>query len=231
MNRPSRCSWRPTRLEDEGPRGRRIEEVEGGWRLLNHALYRERASADEQREKSRLRMAAKRARDAAKEQPVTPPVTQSSECHAPSPKVRHAEAEAEAEREQIQSERGATPTPRDSLARAVRVGFVERFERKHATTHEGPKGGDLAKILDAAEADRDPEGFVVAALDGFFASARMASQHPPHPVRFLAADIASWAADGRRHAPATPLHPDEAARRAKAEVDAANADWARRVGA
>ena len=35
--------------------GRRIEEIEGGWRLLNHAKYREKMSDAERKERDRLR--------------------------------------------------------------------------------------------------------------------------------------------------------------------------------
>jgi hypothetical protein len=43
--------------------GRRIEAVLGGWRLLNHAIYREKASTEEAREKAAARQARKRERD------------------------------------------------------------------------------------------------------------------------------------------------------------------------
>lgn len=35
--------------------GRRIQEIEGGWHILNHAKYRAKLSVEDQREKSRLR--------------------------------------------------------------------------------------------------------------------------------------------------------------------------------
>ena len=35
--------------------GRRVEEVEGGWFILNHAKYRAKLSSEEQKEKARLR--------------------------------------------------------------------------------------------------------------------------------------------------------------------------------
>ena len=42
--------------------GRRIEAVEGGWRILNHRKYREKMSADERREYLRKKQAEWRAR-------------------------------------------------------------------------------------------------------------------------------------------------------------------------
>lgn len=42
--------------------GRRVEVVDGGWRLLNHAKYRWKLSADERREQARIRQARFRAK-------------------------------------------------------------------------------------------------------------------------------------------------------------------------
>lgn len=42
--------------------GRRIEAVEGGWQLLNHAKYRAKMGADERREYNRIKQAQYRAR-------------------------------------------------------------------------------------------------------------------------------------------------------------------------
>jgi len=42
--------------------GRRIEVMEGGWRLLNHPKYRELMSTDERREYFRIKQAERRAR-------------------------------------------------------------------------------------------------------------------------------------------------------------------------
>ncbi len=51
--------------------GRRIVQIPGGWVILNHSKYRDLMSADEVREKARLRKQRQRER----EQPVTPSVT------------------------------------------------------------------------------------------------------------------------------------------------------------
>lgn len=74
--------------------GRRVREIEGGWWLINHGTYRALMSAEEQKEKARLRQQKKRMKDRACHATVT-------ECHAPVT-LRHgchdiAEAEAEAE--------------------------------------------------------------------------------------------------------------------------------------
>ena len=44
--------------------GRRIEEIEGGWRILNHARYREKLNEDDRREYQRKWQAARRAKKA-----------------------------------------------------------------------------------------------------------------------------------------------------------------------
>ncbi len=78
--------------------GRRVAEVDGGWVLLNHAKYREKMSADEVRERAKMRKRAERERKAAVAggPPVTPGVT---ECHALSRVSRQSEAESEAKAE------------------------------------------------------------------------------------------------------------------------------------
>lgn len=45
--------------------GRRIEAIDGGWRLLNHAKYRDLRSADDRREQNKL--AQRRRREKVKE--------------------------------------------------------------------------------------------------------------------------------------------------------------------
>lgn len=56
--------------------GRRITEIDGGWRLLNYETYRLRASADVAREKAAERKRRERARKA-----VTRNVTPVANCH------------------------------------------------------------------------------------------------------------------------------------------------------
>lgn len=70
--------------------GRRVEEIEGGWLLLNYESYREKLSAEDQREKARLRKQRQRRCD------------KSQESRQGCDKSRvslHAEADAEAEAE------------------------------------------------------------------------------------------------------------------------------------
>lgn len=53
--------------------GRRIEEIDGGWALLNHPKYRRMASKEESKEKAVERTTRWRKRAAAKEAPPTEP--------------------------------------------------------------------------------------------------------------------------------------------------------------
>ena len=46
--------------------GRRIEAVDGGWKLINHYKYRQQMSKDERREYLRVKKAEQRARDKSK---------------------------------------------------------------------------------------------------------------------------------------------------------------------
>ncbi len=58
--------------------GRRIETIDGGWVLLNHAKYRAKMSQDDQREKTRLRVEKFRERGNS----VTGSVTPGNACNA-----------------------------------------------------------------------------------------------------------------------------------------------------
>lgn len=61
--------------------GRRVEEIRGGWHLLNHEYYRQKMSADEKREKAAERQRRRRAKLADNAEAVTLSVTP---CHAKS---------------------------------------------------------------------------------------------------------------------------------------------------
>ena len=57
--------------------GRRVEEVDGGWRLLNHGKYREKLSAEERREYNAKKQAEWRAKKKAKSEKVEKETTAS----------------------------------------------------------------------------------------------------------------------------------------------------------
>ena len=72
--------------------GRRIEDIDGGWRLLNHAKYRELRSDDDRREQNRLAQARRRAKE--KSQSLSSGVSKSQQSQP-----RSAQAEAEERKE------------------------------------------------------------------------------------------------------------------------------------
>lgn len=82
--------WSRTKEHD----GRRIAPADGGWVLLNHAKYRQKQSADDRRERSRVAMAALRARR--KAETVGRVIATVSKSQQSEPKLSQAEAEAEA---------------------------------------------------------------------------------------------------------------------------------------
>jgi hypothetical protein len=79
--------------------GRRVEEIDGGWVLLNHAKYRQKMSEEDRREKNKLRQRRYRERNTCS--------TSVTKCHDVTP---HAEADTDpkadskekAERKKIQ---------------------------------------------------------------------------------------------------------------------------------
>ena len=68
--------------------GRRIEEIEGGWKILNHAKYRAKMNADERREYFRLKK---------QEQRLSNPVHKSPTLSNSVSKVTQAESKADTE--------------------------------------------------------------------------------------------------------------------------------------
>ncbi len=85
-----------SRTEEYG--GRRIEKVDGGWQILNHAKYRERMSADERREYFRKKQEEHRERKKMSNnvKDVNDSEGQSKEVK----EITHTEAESEAKAEQ-----------------------------------------------------------------------------------------------------------------------------------
>src|SRR5581483_3079389 len=75
--------------------GRRIEKIEGGWRLLNYERYREARSADERREY--LRNKKREERDRKRQQKRQQVSTDVAQGQHSQPRSTKAEAEAEAE--------------------------------------------------------------------------------------------------------------------------------------
>ncbi len=95
--------------------GRRIEPVDGGWRIINHGKYRAKMNAEERREYLRIKQAEHR-KKSTRRQHVVDTYTQST----------HAEAEAEAEAElSIERESVKAPKVRKREETSVADGVIE----------------------------------------------------------------------------------------------------------
>ncbi len=113
--------------------GRRIEEIEGGWRLINHAKYRAKMSADDRRDYLTLKKRESRARQS----------TPVNKCPEVSTKSTHAEAEASPKAKVIKT-RAFVSVPSQhpdiSTELAERAGrFVERYSQLYTERRKGAK--------------------------------------------------------------------------------------------
>ncbi len=166
--------------------GRRIEAIDGGWRLLNYDKYRERASADAAREQSAARQQRFRdRRKAAGNAPATP----ETRSNAPATRYNESNPIAEAEAEADPSPPASPPARNDARAReAPAPDPAAARDRKsgllaptripldalwHAAT--GIQTPDLAGLIElrahvdavAATHDRDPDALLTDALRAF----------------------------------------------------------------
>ena len=96
--------------------GRRIVEVDGGWRLLNYPKYRELRDADERRIQTREAVRRYRAKEKAN------PITVSTGKHG---KPRKAQAEAEAEAEIETTTTHVEPSGSTSVVKRATVGEIQ----------------------------------------------------------------------------------------------------------
>jgi len=125
--------------------GRRIEEIDGGWALLNHQKYREMASRDEQREAEAKRKARYRAKQKRNE------LSQNVPDMSPNvPETLHiAEAEADTDTDikyKPKRERFTKPTAADVAAYGATLSppfleaenFVDFYESKGWTVGKQP---------------------------------------------------------------------------------------------
>jgi len=116
--------------EDEG---RRLEVIDGGWMLLNHAKYRRMASDEERKEQAAVRQQRFRDRHAQNNAPVTPPSRKNngkeSKVTTESRQKSHTDTEAEADSNtevpevQKQSKPEGKGTQAELEAYAVEIGL------------------------------------------------------------------------------------------------------------
>jgi len=109
--------------------GRRVEVIDGGWRLLNHAKYRELRDEEDQRAKDAERQRRCRAKRDGKGAPVTP----MSRNVTPSHDNADADADAnkrEGEEHPVQLPRGFPKSEADATKQASFAGCSEDFARQ-----------------------------------------------------------------------------------------------------
>jgi hypothetical protein len=116
--------------------GRRIKKVEGGWVVLNHAIYRAKMNADERREYLRVKKAESRAKQRESQHGVNNGQSEST----PS---THTEAETDAKAEAIPTtlpEAPSAPVVRESKALPTSLeakAIADLFNRRHTTEWSG----------------------------------------------------------------------------------------------
>ena len=130
--------------------GRRIEEIDGGWRLLNHAKYR--AIRDEESIKqSKRAYINKRRAEERESKSVEQCRTESIDvdrCIANTEAEAEAEAEAETKKEKVPRKRGTAPSAPDGVSEKVWMDWLAvRKDKKAAVT-------DTAIGIIKAEADK-----------------------------------------------------------------------------
>ena len=103
--------------------GRRIAQIDGGWRLLNHGRYRELLSAEERREYNRKKQAEWRATRKNPVNDMSMTVNHNKQCQH----ITEAEAEAEADIENRPkvNKNGASASLFDLKAYAQEIGVPE----------------------------------------------------------------------------------------------------------
>lgn len=133
--------------------GRRIEAIDGGWRLLNHGKYRALRAEDDRREQNRLAQArARERRRAAKASaiPLTP-----ADASSESATSAHTEADADAEKRLPRRPTVVAPPTRKRAA--PRTGFgkliVDLYNEKLAAI-DSPLRPKRADVLSASRKRR-----------------------------------------------------------------------------
>lgn len=119
--------------------GRRIEPIDGGWRLLNHGKYRERSSMDDVRRKAAERVKRHRERKALHVTAVTPGNS-----------IAEAEAHTEAEAKSDGAPVAPQPKPQERAEMVIRPSFqplVDGREARRHAQHFGP-GCDRGLCVD-----------------------------------------------------------------------------------
>ena len=140
--------------------GRRIEVVEGGWRLINHPKYRAQLSADERREYNRVKQAEHRQKlsanvknviDVKERKKGVPKKERTSEAEAEAEAKAEAEATSEADPKAKDQKRtiGAHPAPRRETT--TPEGFETFWAAYPRRIGKGAARSEWAKLRPSAE--------------------------------------------------------------------------------
>lgn len=125
--------------------GRRIEAIDGGWRLLNHGKYRAKMNEDDRREYLRKKQQEHRAK-----QSVNTASTNVNKCQPASTPSTQSESYSEAKAEQIQKKEGqgggrfAPPTLDMVKLECAKIGLPDGEGEKFMAHHEA-RGWMLSK--------------------------------------------------------------------------------------
>jgi len=167
--------------------GRRIEKIDGGWRLLNHSKYRSRLSEVDKREKDAER--AKRYRERKRDASVT-----ERDSRDESRKSRHTEAEADAKANTEESKTLHNPSNPgfDDASRSSEPGFDSFWSVVHRKIGKSDSRRAFTRAVDryAKESGigkRESADYITAAMREFATtpSARPSDRSAIHPATWL----------------------------------------------
>lgn len=171
--------------------GRRIEPVDGGWLLLNHAKYREKMSAEDRREYLRLKKAESRAR----QQSVNngqQKSTLSTQAEAATEADPDPKAKERAEEAPLRRSSDLIMSPANYDRRKQQCAFVgSRLEVPHGLHSE------LRKMLGGADPEAALQAWYLALNDEIDESGEVIA---PDVFRWLKARFSAWVAGSAKAA-------------------------------
>ena len=147
--------------------GRRIEAVDGGWRLLNHGKYADKLSLSDRREKDAERQRRSRARRASRDshaasRDVTP-VTPSHAGH-----TMHTQTHTQTDGEQPPPPEPDDVTVRDMVTRRWAVTYEHHRRTAPARDHSSAREVTAWLLANATNTGRAPEALLDALLDAYW---------------------------------------------------------------
>lgn len=171
--------------------GRRIEVVDGGWRLLNHAKYRERMSPDDIRERDRLRK--QRYRDEEKSSRPTKNGTKRDKPEM-SAKSDIADPDPDPDPEAKSSKTRYVSRDLEPLAKSLQSLYPERPDSKK---------GSFKRVISACRT-------VIASAWRISESSRQELEYPPEGYLMACTAVRSlmmslWPADQKVYIPTLPV--------------------------